>query len=166
MQKKKINDNKLKFKGRCSNGFIFLNYTILSNYLFFLKNSRIEYKYITILKKFLKKLKSKRIKAQRTFIYKFYLSLKGNYILSKKSKNARMGKGKGAIIRHAIKVKKFKPYVYVIGYRHATLCKLAKSYGDFINKKTKYFSYLGYNKLYTWSTNKYNYSYSNTVLLK
>jgi hypothetical protein len=43
---------------------------------------------------------------------------------------------------------------------------LAKSYGDFINKKTKYFSCLGYNKLYTWSTNKYNYSYSNTVLLK
>ena len=149
MQKKRINENKPKFKGRCSSGFIFINYTTLSNYLFFLKNCRIEYKYITILKKFLKKLKSKRIKAQRTFIYKFYLSLRGNCILSKKSKNARMGKGKGAMIRHAIKVKKFKPYVYIIGYRHATLSRLAKAYGNFINKKTGYYSHLGYNKLYT-----------------
>lgn len=154
------------FKGRYLSGFIYINYLFLGNYLFFLKNSRIEYKYITILKKFLKRLKSKGIKSQRTHIYKFYLSLKNNYFLSKKSKNSRMGKGKGSLIREAIKVKKFKPFVYIIGYRHQALVKLAKSYGDFINKKAYCFSYTGYDNLYTWSTNNYNYSYSNTVLLK
>jgi ribosomal protein L16/L10AE len=102
-----------------------------------------------MLKKFLKKLKRKGLKKQRGVVYKLYVSLSKNYMLSKKSKNSRMGKGKGSFIREAVKVKKFRPFIYSNGYRLQSLTKLAAKFSSKTNKKLSCFSSSGFNKTYS-----------------
>lgn len=148
-KKKKTNLNRLLLKGRKLTGFTHIRYYYEGSYLFFFKNYRIEFKYISFLKKLLKKLRRRGLKKQRSLAYKLYVSLNSNYLLSKKSKNSRMGKGKGALIREAIKVKKFRPFIYTIGYNDRPLLKLANAFGKKTNKKLACFINSGFNKSYT-----------------
>lgn len=120
---------------------------------------------MTVLKKLLKKLRRRGLKQQRSLVYKLYVSLNSNYMLSKKSKNSRMGKGKGTFIREAIKVKKFRPFVYTIGYGDRPLLKLANMFGSKTNKKLACFTSSGFDKSYAWSNNSYNYGYITPFLL-
>tara|TARA_B110000503_G_scaffold490_1_gene720 strand:+ start:1302 stop:1760 length:459 start_codon:yes stop_codon:yes gene_type:complete len=146
---KQINSNKLLLKGRKMTGFTHIRCYYEGSYLFFLKNYRIEFKYMTVLKRLLKKLRRRGLKKQRTLAYKLYVSLNSNYMLSKKSKNSRMGKGKGVFIREAIKVKKFRPFIYTIGYGDRPLLKLATMFGSKTNKKLACFVGSGFDKSYT-----------------
>lgn len=162
---KQNNPNKLLLKGRRLTGFTHIRYYYEGSYLFFLKNYRVEFKYMTVLKKLLKKLRRRGLKQQRSLVYKLYVSLNSNYMLSKKSKNSRMGKGKGTFIREAIKVKKFRPFVYTIGYGDRPLLKLATTFGSKTNKKLACFTSSGFDKSYAWSNNSYNYGYITPFLL-
>lgn len=141
--------NRLLLKSRRPQGFTHIRYYYEGVYLFFHKNYRIEFKYITMLKRFLKKLRRRGLKQQKLLVYRLYVSLSQNYLLSKKSKNSRMGKGKGSFIREAIKVKKFRPFIYSNGYKPQTLVKLAKRFTEKTNKKLTCFSKIGSERVYS-----------------
>lgn len=133
-------------------------------FLFFLKNYRIEFKYIFFLKKALKKIRFKMQKRGGVKPQKLFVSLKKNYILSKKSKNARMGKGKGAFIREAIKVKKYKPFVYAYGYSIRSVFLLSKYFDKKTNKKSSCFVNVERPSLFVWSNNTITYEYTANFL--
>lgn len=61
---------------------------------------RFEYAYFRFLKKWFKKLIS--VKYKKTLPAKIWFNIVSNYPLTKKSKNSRMGKGKGSFFRWAI----------------------------------------------------------------
>jgi len=67
---------------------------------FFIKNFRFEYLYFLFFKKLLKLLNKNKFASFNKFFFWFFL--KGNFPLTKKSKNARMGKGKGVFSRWVI----------------------------------------------------------------
>jgi hypothetical protein len=56
-----------------------------------------------------------------------WLNLRINYPISKKSRNARMGKGKGAFFRWAIKIKPLICFVEFFGFPKALLSTILKS---------------------------------------
>lgn len=73
--------------------------------------SRMELIHFTFFKRYLKKLikKKKKNKNQEKEIlknYKIWVFLLPNYILSKKSKNSRMGKGKGGFLRWIFRIQR------------------------------------------------------------
>ena len=142
-----------------------LRYTYKNSYLFFFKNCRVEFKYVSFLKKLLKKLKRRGLKKQKSTVYKLYISLTKNYCLSKKSKNSRMGKGKGSFIREAIKVKKFRPFIYSTGYGVQSLSRLAHAFSSKTNVKLSCFAATGFDRQNLWSNNFYGYDYTKSFLL-
>lgn len=63
----------------------------------FKQSIRFEFVYFFFIRKFIKKLLKKRkrfIKIQRVWVF-----IRPNHVLTKKAKNARMGKGKGSFVR-------------------------------------------------------------------
>ena len=97
MQKNR-NKNRLKYS--------FLQYGNVG--LRFNHEGQFEIKYLFMLKKMLKKkFKKKRDKKRRWWFYtkKIWLFLFPNFIISRKSKNSRMGKGKGQLERWTIRVR-------------------------------------------------------------
>ena len=71
---------------------------------FFFTFFRFEYYYINFLKKFLKFYFQIKYLNLKKFLFWIKLSL--NYPITKKSKNSRMGKGKGGFLRWTINLKK------------------------------------------------------------
>lgn len=70
---------------------------------FFIKKSvRFEFSYFLILKKFLKIFLKSKYSLKSLFSFWFFLF--GNFPVTKKSKNARMGKGKGVFLRWSIRL--------------------------------------------------------------
>lgn len=73
--------------------------------LIFSQEGRFETKYFQLVKKFLKKI----IKTKTSFNYfykrKCWVPIFSNFPLTKKSKNSRMGKGKGSFTRWVVRVK-------------------------------------------------------------
>ena len=67
--------------------------------LIFSKECKIEVKYLKIFKKFLKKIFKKNFGYKYFYKQKCWLNLPTNFPLTKKSKNSRMGKGKGSFVR-------------------------------------------------------------------
>jgi len=64
--------------------------------IFCLHTFRFEYRYCLFLRKFFKKMLNRRKRKIKTFLKKkTWLFIRPNYPLTHKSKNARMGKGKG-----------------------------------------------------------------------
>lgn len=84
------------------------NYKKLSNLkfgnlgFFMSKEIRFEYLYFFFFKKIIKLLNKNKYCTYNKFFFWFFL--KGNFPLSKKSKNSRMGKGKGMFLRWVIKL--------------------------------------------------------------
>lgn len=87
-----------------------------------------ELKYLSILKKLLKKIRHKLDKNSRRELSLLFLSLSKNYTYTKKSKNSRMGKGKGSVTRLLVRVPKFKPFIYFSGHYPASIAKVANSF--------------------------------------
>lgn len=71
-----------------------------------LKEGRLELIQLTKIKKFLKKLVTKRKKSLNFLRTKLWYFGRINFFLQKKPKNARMGKGKGSMLRKIIKLQK------------------------------------------------------------
>jgi len=110
----KKNQNKKFFKRRLNSDskkqrIIFGEYAIVCK-----NNGLFEFTQINMLKKVLKKkfIRMKRPETAKQKAWFFYVK---NCVLSKKSKNARMGKGKGSNYRWGIKVRRNHTLVEVIG---------------------------------------------------
>lgn len=71
---------------------------------FFKKRYNFELVYFSLINRIFKKLFFK--KRNKKFYRKFWFFFKKNYPVTKKSKNARMGKGKGSFLRWVIRLKK------------------------------------------------------------
>ena len=150
----------LFFKGRRLTGFTMLKASTEDRYLYFMRSYRVEYKYINFLKKILKAAKPRLSPRSRNFLVRLYVSLKNNYTISKKSKNARMGKGKGSFVREAIKVKKFKPFIYTSGCCPTVLKKISHALLKRANIESSCFTSIETGRLYSWGSNKKSYIYS------
>jgi len=80
-----------------------LNFLNFGNHGFITKKSlRFEFSNFLIFKKFLKIFLKSKYSLKKFFSFWFFLF--GNYPITKKSKNARMGKGKGVFLRWSIRI--------------------------------------------------------------
>ena len=98
---------KRKYKKNLINKIKFGDYAFIN-----LKETKIELIQLSFIKKLFKKLmkrrKKKKTKNNNNTIYKNYkiwVNLLPNYVISRKSKNSRMGKGKGSFERWVIRVR-------------------------------------------------------------
>lgn len=110
------NKNILPVKFKKRNKIKNYNYSLLKfgSFGFFLKNEfRFEFVYLALLKKNLKNLFINKIKYKLT--KKYWIFLSKNYPISNKTKNARMGKGKGAFVRWAVRLKKYFVFFELTG---------------------------------------------------
>ena len=99
-----INTNKQNsFKKRINSGYLKLNLKVGVFGFFFLKPFLFEFLYFIFIKKFLKFFNKNKYSNFNKF--KYWSFLTGNFPISKKSKNSRMGKGKGSFLRWSIKLK-------------------------------------------------------------
>lgn len=99
--------------------------------IFFLKQERFEFIYYTYLRKFLKKVIKKGV---YTFSSRrYWVFIKANLTLSKKSTNSRMGKGKGDPTRRAFKGRVFSPLVEFKGVNPFFI----KGFNKFLMFKTR-----------------------------
>lgn len=101
-KKKKLNKDRSLFKRRGYSSI--LNFRRLrlrfGNYgIFFKQPTRVELIYLVMLRRILKRYRRKNRKIDVIHHRKFWFFLRRNHIISKKSKNARMGKGKGKFLR-------------------------------------------------------------------
>lgn len=99
--------------------------------LSFKSNVRFEFIYFLYIRKFLKKtLKRKKIfrKDSRAWVF-----IRPNHVMTKKSKNARMGKGKGAFVRWCSLLQ--KGFLFV-EFENISIIKL-KKYAHKLEKKIK-----------------------------
>lgn len=95
--KEQVSFKKRNYKYKKNNSALF------GNILFFFNcNIRFEYIFFFFFKKILKLLNKNKFATYNKFFFWFFL--KANFPLTKKSKNARMGKGKGMFLRWVIKL--------------------------------------------------------------
>lgn len=90
------------------------------------KSCRFEYSYINIIRRYFKtylKLKYTNIKLMKIWVF-----LKANFPMSRKSKNARMGKGAGSFIRWSIKLPRGFIIVEFFNINKIRVTKLCKSW--------------------------------------
>ena len=92
--------NQISFKKRFNKYNIFKKLKFGNIGFFFIKKFKFEYLYFFFFKKFIKFINKNKFKIINNFYFWFFLI--GNYPLTKKSKNSRMGKGKGVFLRWAI----------------------------------------------------------------
>ena len=101
--------------------------------LFFRKNIIFEWVYLRFLKPLIKKIL--KVKHSRRKTKKAWIQLKSNFPVSKKSKNSRMGKGKGSFFRWVIKLKKNTIFLELISISNFILAHFVKKINyKFINK--------------------------------
>lgn len=94
---------------------------------FFFNTIKFECVYLKFLKRKVKKLIIRRKKHYRG--RKIWINLKSNYPLTKKSKNSRMGKGKGLFLRWVVTIRPATKFAEFVGYPFKFLTKLKHSLG-------------------------------------
>jgi len=114
------NSNKVKqinFKRKKKFGILFLKFCFGDKGLFTKLQSRVEKINIKIIRKLIKKRYRKKVKKIKVY-NKYWIRFSQNLLLTKKSKNARMGSGKGKYVRCGFVLKpnssfiEFKNYDY------------------------------------------------------
>lgn len=92
---------------------------------FFWNSISLECVYLKLLRKKIKKnLKKKK---KKYLSRKIWLNLKPNYPISKKSKNSRMGKGKGSFLRWVVLIKPMQCFIEFSGFNFYLLNFLKKN---------------------------------------
>ncbi len=135
----------------------------IGSFGFFCKNEfRFEFIYFSLLKKLLKY--NFRAKIKYKLNKKYWVFLSKNYPISSKSKNSRMGKGKGAFVRWSIRLKKYFIFFEILGlnlFRSLLLFKIFKKKIGlplyFLNANTKQNLLWMNNKISLNFVKKYNY---------
>lgn len=143
IKKQKLNKGMIFQKKRYSLNMSKLKLRFGESGFYFFKENRIELIYLVYLRKLIKKIgfpKSLK-KLKNVFLTKVWFFLKKNFPITKKSKNSRMGKGKGKFLRWIIRVQKNFIFFEFKGYEFFLLKKIAKK----INKKNLLFIKLYYN---------------------
>lgn len=98
----------------------------LINYIYSTKKFRLEFVYIRLFKKFLRR---RFIKAKtRFFKPKYWILFLPNFILTQKSKNARMGAGVGKFVRLTSLVKPGKAFLKTWFYTFSFLKETVKRF--------------------------------------
>lgn len=117
----------LSFKKRYDLGYKYLHKTqslVCGDYAMILEKSyNLEYIYIYNFKKILKKFHKFKFKRKKIWLFLFK-----NYPLTKKSKNSRMGKGKGSLIRYCSRILKNQNIFEFIGFSFKEINILKKSF--------------------------------------
>lgn len=98
---------------------------------FFKKRYNFELVYYSFINRVLKRFFFK--KRNKRFYRKIWFFFKKNFPITKKSKNARMGKGKGSFLRWVIRLKKNFVFLEMKNINYF----LAKKFCFFLEKKTK-----------------------------
>lgn len=98
--------------------------------LYTINKIRIETKYIRILKKVFKKKYRRRFHMRYN---NFWVLIKPNFILSMKSKNARMGSGVGSFVRVCAVIRSNKPLILTRNYYNLYLKKLKNKFKSKFN---------------------------------
>ena len=146
-------DEPVSFKKRNKKNFFFKNPKFGTIALKFNKNYILENMYLTSLKK---KIKFFFKKKKRNFS-KIWFFLKKNYPISQKSKNSRMGKGKGIFERMVSRVNKNKIFLEFSNLNLILLKKLVIS----LKKKTNISTSLIFKKTKKIFFKKIDHSYYN-----
>ncbi len=147
------NQETTSFKKRYSIGYKLpsLNFGDFSFTL--LKSYNIEYIYLYNFKKSLKKYYN----FKKSTTKKVWLFLHKNYPLTKKSKNARMGKGKGALSRYCSRTYKNHSLFEFIGFNLRELLILKKIFNKKVRIPTKITSTFFLNKQYNYYSKNENF---------
>jgi ribosomal protein L16/L10AE len=115
-----------------------------------LKSYNIEYIYLYNFKRSLKKYYNFKKSSSK----KVWLFLHKNYPLTKKSKNSRMGKGKGALARYCSRILKNHNLFEFSGFNLKELFFLKKIFKKKVNIPIKIYSSFFLNKSYKYLFNK------------
>lgn len=117
LRKKKLNRLNISQKKRESSSTKELILKFGNSGFYFLKENRLELCYLVFFRKLIKKLKFPQYcRLYGCFYKKIWFFLKKNFPITKKSKNSRMGKGKGKFSRWTIRVQKFHMFFEFQGY--------------------------------------------------
>lgn len=147
------NQETTSFKKRYSIGYK-LPSLIFGDFSFtLLKSYNIEYIYLYNFKKSLKKY----YYFKKSTTKKVWLFLHKNYPLTKKSKNARMGKGKGSLSRYCSRTYKNHNIFEFVGFNLKELLVLKKIFNKKINIPIKINSSFFLNKSYSIFCKNENY---------
>jgi hypothetical protein len=98
-----------------------------------MKTIRFEYSYFYLIKRFLKYFF--KVKYALNNYFKIWVFLKGNFPISKKSKNSRMGKGKGSFFGWLIKLQQGHTIIEFSNINDLRLQKLCKYWNKTLNFK-------------------------------
>ena len=125
------------------------------------KSYNLEYIYIYNFKKSIKKYYTFKKNTSK----KVWLFLHKNYPLTKKSKNARMGKGKGALNRYCARVFQNHNLLEFSGFNLHEVKILKKILKKKLNIPTKINSYFFLNKGYNYTNSNQNFFFFKNYLI-
>ena len=120
------NRNKYKVKK------VYLRYGNIGLVIF--KNIQFEFIYFYMIKKFLKHFF--KFKYSSINYFKIWVTLKANFPVSKKSKNSRMGKGKGSFSRWIIKINQGSVFMEFKNVNYIRIKKLNNYWNKMLNFNT------------------------------
>ena len=146
------NQETTSYKKRYSIGYKIPNLIFGDFSLTLLKSYNIEYIYLYNFKRSLKKYYSFKKSTTKTV----WLFLHKNYPLTKKSKNARMGKGKGTLSRYCSRILKNHNIFEFTGFNLKELYSLKKIFKKKINIPVKLGSSFFFNKSYNFFSKNEN----------
>jgi hypothetical protein len=96
-------------------------------------NFRFEFIYFSLLKRYLKK----NLKTKFNYLIqpRVWVNLRSNYPLTRKSKNSRMGKGKGSFLRWSILTYKNQIIVEFLNFSRIRSLLIVKNWNYILSKK-------------------------------
>lgn len=141
------NQETTSFKKRYKIGYKFPNLIFGTFSLTLCKSYNLEYIYLYNFKKSLKKY----YRFKKSISKKVWLFIHKNYPITKKSKNARMGKGKGSLSRFCTRVVQNHNILEFSGFNLKDIILLNKIFKKKINIPTKINSNFFLNKNYIYS---------------
>lgn len=158
LKKKKLNKDKVAFKRRGVPLTKKLYLSFGTHGIFSAKAARFELIYFVILRKILKKHR-KYVKDRTVYPKRIWFWLRKNYIVSKKSKNARMGKGKGKFLRYAVYIVKNSIVLEFYGWHLNSIKSVTSKFSKKITLNLDIVYNTNMHILHKSCCNNYNYSY-------
>lgn len=128
-QKTQVSHKKRIFTSRLRAFFLFSG----SISFFFLHQIQFEFVYLRLIKRRLRIMLRRR--GGRYKSRKVWLNLRANFPVSKKAKNSRMGKGKGAFLRWIVRVRPFSVFFSFFGFSFYVLFKLKRKINYLLKSK-------------------------------
>lgn len=100
---------------------------------FFLHQIQLEFIYLRLIRRRVRLMLKKR--GHRYRYRRVWLNLKANFPISKKSKNSRMGKGNGLLLRWVVRLKPLSVFLSFFGFSFYVLKKLMRRINFLLKSK-------------------------------